>query len=702
MPLARPFDETLARMPRAEDINGPFKVEDFVDQHLFQIEIQNLPNFNAICTAIQGLSGNVGADRLTEVLNSISANVGAYLQVPPGNHICFFVHEHGAALNVSERPDILGTLQSIFDDYCLQDSNRSRTGNFIRFSYSQVETCVAVVSEGMTQEDGLKQAALYATSIHHVRLDKPCVYGLYAGRTHYFVIWSDPVAAYRSTQQSYSEPQALIKYVASLYNPPSFHLTSSPNATRDGFLLLSHNTIDAEHLTPRSDDSAPLWRIEGLEGLYRCIFSGIPHTRCTRVYRQVDPPGVQGAPFIYKQVMGRLDGTDPVHHEMKMLHHIHEDGYVAGIVRGVEFDGEPIDISIWDSDELNQWNADKSHGQVTSRRSSAMVYLDTGAPISKGKTVLDLVAGFFDFVEELRYIVERREVVHRDISPSNIYTYVKSVTPQNPTALGIPGNMLNPSANQPTFINKYLLPDNRNLPRGLVGGLHMAASYQPDNDQAAEILRQFTGTPLYSPRAILSRTWIPAPYRFPSMPELQGEALQVYHMLFGPVAYEAGHEVYDRNNTHTSRLSLQDPPLYRPRHDVESLYWVIIDILLHAKPERSEDSPSRKLTEFEDTLNGRTYRGSDRTTYLFYQDLDWWRQTLHPALGPVLGELLHKMTQQVGPEYEYLIDPPRSTHLHEAFRRLLLQAIVALRQQPPIALDSSRRVGRRSPYEPLY
>ncbi|KAF8335835.1 uncharacterized protein EI90DRAFT_264366 [Cantharellus anzutake] len=72
---------------------------------------------------------------------------------------------------------------------------------------------------------------------------------------------------------------------------------------------------------------------------------------------------------------------------------------------------------------------------------------------------------------------------------------VKSVTTQNPAALG---NMLNPSANQPTFINKYFLPDNRNQPRG-VGDLRMAASYQPDNDQAAEILRQFSGTPPHSP-----------------------------------------------------------------------------------------------------------------------------------------------------------------------------------------------------------
>ena len=47
MPPARPFDETTWESC-AEDIKGPFEVEDFVYRHLFQIEIQNLPNFDAI------------------------------------------------------------------------------------------------------------------------------------------------------------------------------------------------------------------------------------------------------------------------------------------------------------------------------------------------------------------------------------------------------------------------------------------------------------------------------------------------------------------------------------------------------------------------------------------------------------------------------------------------------------------------------
>ncbi|KAF8330826.1 uncharacterized protein EI90DRAFT_3154862 [Cantharellus anzutake] len=430
-------------------------------------------------------------------------------------------------------------------------------------------------------------------------------------------------AAYRSPRQSYSEPQDLIKYVASLYNASPSHITSSANATHAGFLLLSDNAIDTEHLTPRSSVCAPLWSINGLDiAAYSLEFL----TRCTRVYAQVDPPVAQGAPIIYKQVMGRLDGGDLVHHEMEILDHIHKDGYIAGVVRGVEFDGESItiDVSIWDSDELNQWNSNEMHGQVTSRRSSGMIYLDTGVPISKGTIVLDLLAGFFDIVEGLRYIVERHKVVHRDTSPSNIYIYAKSVTPQNPAALA--ENILNPSANQPTFINKYLDPDNPNHPR---------------------VCRDFE-TVLWNPT------------RFWPMPELQGEVLHTYGMLFGAGAYEAGQEDYDGNNIHG------------------------------LEPEGSDDSESMQLARFKQIFKGRRYRDIDMSTPLFLAPLDWWSRALHPEMGPVLGELLNNMGLQVGPEYNRT----------EEFRRLLLQAIVTLNQQPPITLDSSRRIARLSPYGP--
>ena len=86
---------------------------------------------------------------------------------------------------------------------------------------------------------------------------------------------------------------------------------------------------------------------------------------------------------------------------MEMLQHIHQDGYVRGIVRGFEFGEDPItiDISMWDSTELNAWNPNEDHVKVASRRSSSMVYLDTGTLISKGTTVFDLLLGFFDIVE---------------------------------------------------------------------------------------------------------------------------------------------------------------------------------------------------------------------------------------------------------------------------------------------------------------
>jgi len=177
---------------------------------------------------------------------------------------------------------------------------------------------------------------------------------------------------------------------------------------------------------------------------------------------------------------------------------------------------------------------------------------------------------------------------------------------------------------------------------------------------------------------------------------LQGDAYAAYEVLFGSDTYNAQHENYDQHDTREPHL----PPLYRPRHDIESLFWVIIDILLHAKPEQSDDRPSIPLTEFKHMHKGRRY-GYGMDDLFFQKKFAWWVTALHPGLGLVPARLLHQMSRHVSPEYEYLIQPPRSTHLHETFRRLLLQAIVELNGQPPITLDSSRRIARDSNLGPL-
>jgi hypothetical protein len=69
------LEESLTRKCRAEDIKGPFKVDNFLHEHLSDIEVQNLPNFVQIRTAVQGLSGNISTSRVTEVLNTISDDV---------------------------------------------------------------------------------------------------------------------------------------------------------------------------------------------------------------------------------------------------------------------------------------------------------------------------------------------------------------------------------------------------------------------------------------------------------------------------------------------------------------------------------------------------------------------------------------------------------------------------------------------------
>src|SRR5258708_4150624 len=76
-------------------------------------------------------------------------------------------------------------------------------------------------------------------------------------------------------------------------------------------------------------------------------------------------------------------------------------------------------------------------------------------------------------------------------------------------------------------------------------------------------------------------------------------------------------------------------------------------------------------------MNGRAVRGKRRE--------EGWESLLHSALK-LTAPLLRQMARQIVPEYEYLKSEPSRTHLHEAFRRILLQFLIDHTDLPPIKI----------------
>ncbi|KAL4246992.1 hypothetical protein AB1N83_014456 [Pleurotus pulmonarius] len=133
-----------------------------------------------------------------------------------------------------------------------------------------------------------------------------------------------------------------------------------------------------------------------------------------------------------------------------------------------------------------------------------------------------------------------------------------------------------------------------------------------------------------------------------------------------------------------------------PRHDAESVFWVIVVFLLRALPrgERPQkDKNSKGLLFIWDYIASHKimpYPGKfptdDRTTVLLFGG---WEHFLHAKLGRLVP-MMEELVMQVKPEYSHLPTPPDDLHLHEAMQRILLKYSVKFAGASDIPLDAKR------------
>ena len=142
------------------------------------------------------------------------------------------------------------------------------------------------------------------------------------------------------------------------------------------------------------------------------------------------------------------------------------------------------------------------------------------------------------------------------------------------------------------------------------------------------------------------------------------------------------------------------PFTHKPCHDVESIYWTLLYSLVKAHPAGAPvevSFPGVHLANqlvFQHTIPSHSNQpgeGEEFTRSLFLSTPPYpVEQALHPTLrNHGLGMLLYQLAAQVLPEYTHLHPQPPADHLHEAFRRILLDFIVTLDTDPSrdVALD---------------
>ena len=180
--------------------------------------------------------------------------------------------------------------------------------------------------------------------------------------------------------------------------------------------------------------------------------------------------------------------------------------------------------------------------------------------------------------------------------------------------------------------------------------------------------------------------------QWPQMPLLSPSALDYY-----VDAYSI--EEYSNQNDEPGVFHGGTPPkvevgkspnkpafFHRPDHDVESFYWVLVATLLRARP-KAEFKDHKNLTGYWDFYGGflqhsiEEGKKNDTRSFILTCDAEQLEDALHPKLKGLVF-MLRSMAAQIAPEYGYLEPEPAFDHLHEAMRRLLLEQIVKMENDP--------------------
>ena len=124
---------------------------------------------------------------------------------------------------------------------------------------------------------------------------------------------------------------------------------------------------------------------------------------------------------------------------------------------------------------------------------------------------------------------------------------------------------------------------------------------------------------------------------------------------------------------------------------MESTFWIIVFTLLLAKPLGAPDEVTPEFRAGYGIFHNHVISRSpfDQRDCFLFSGKKRWERFLHPRLSSLAG-LLRQMACQVGPEYGLLESAPVRDHLHEAFRRLLLEYILSMDDPIPLTPYISR------------
>ncbi|EJD52420.1 hypothetical protein AURDEDRAFT_111131 [Auricularia subglabra TFB-10046 SS5] len=158
-----------------------------------------------------------------------------------------------------------------------------------------------------------------------------------------------------------------------------------------------------------------------------------------------------------------------------------------------------------------------------------------------------------------------------------------------------------------------------------------------------------------------------------AFPDDNGEFLSVFH------------QVKDLEACRTELALLPKRPVHKPRHDAESIYWVLLWSLARAQPRNAPREPEatrlQNLTKFANCL--LEHKVGDESARLEYiRSLGSLRNLLHADLA-AYEDLLIAMASYLAIPW-HIYPQVKDNHVHMAFRRMLLGFLL---DNTPATLD---------------
>jgi hypothetical protein len=161
-----------------------------------------------------------------------------------------------------------------------------------------------------------------------------------------------------------------------------------------------------------------------------------------------------------------------------------------------------------------------------------------------------------------------------------------------------------------------------------------------------------------------------------------------YHEKYNPPTLAAA--LAQRSKTSVD-MHEPDAAVHEPRHDVESMFWLLCFALARANPKSDAPNPhdpTEAYSEFCEVMLNRPRTSSlrdDRGRYLEETE-EGWKAILHPKLARLSG-LLHHMGQYLAiRSFDHQNTQWGSYHAHQVFKILLVSAIKTFQSGDPILL----------------